>query len=195
MDKAKFIELLNVWGESFRSAHTTVPQHVGGMTVRAAYEQNLGTVDRMIRAVLGLAALVLLGGGLVDESVAFAVVAVAIVLLLTSLWGLCPLYVPFGISTAPKPQSGHAAAIGRLCANRRRPVPLSESTLDNVAEFAESPESCAAVAPAERECFGMYDEFPPKTLPRDIQVVLEAQSAASFDRHLPTFEAHDGGRP
>ena len=71
----------------------------------------------MVRAVLGLAALVLLGGGLVSESVAFVVIAVAIVLLLTSLWGLCPLYVPFRISTAPKqvgtrPRSGGCAPTG-----------------------------------------------------------------------------------
>ncbi len=82
MDKAKLIELLNVWGETFRSAYTTCPEHVGGKAARGAHEQNMGTVS---------------------------------------------------------------------------------------------------------------GEFPPKTLPHDVEVVFESNCAASFDRHLPTFETYEGG--
>ena len=67
------------------------------------------------------------------------------------------------------------------------------SALDKAPASAELREPCAAVAPAERESLGMYDEFPPKTLPRDVPVVFESSCAASPDRHLPAFKAYDGG--
>lgn len=64
---------------------------------------NEGTVDRVLRVVIGL---VLLGVGLFGASGAGAIVAdvVGAVLLLTGLIGFCPLYRLFGISTcAAKP--------------------------------------------------------------------------------------------
>jgi len=61
-------------------------------------QANEGTVDRVLRVVIGL---VLLGVGLSRVGGAGAVVAVVVgaVLLLTGLIGFCPLYRLFGIST------------------------------------------------------------------------------------------------
>jgi hypothetical protein len=62
---------------------------------------NEGTVDRIIRAVVGVAALLgafVMGAG----SVAFVLlVVVGAVLLVTAAVGFCPLYRVFGINTCP----------------------------------------------------------------------------------------------
>ena len=55
--------------------------------------KNVGTVDRIIRAVLGLA---LLGWGYATQNWWGAIGAVP---LFTALIGWCPAYVPFGIKT------------------------------------------------------------------------------------------------
>lgn len=57
---------------------------------------NIGTTDRLIRVVLGLAIAVL---GIVFKSW-FGLIAV--VLLGTAAVGTCPLYLPFGLSTRKK---------------------------------------------------------------------------------------------
>ena len=66
---------------------------------------NVGTVDRIIRAVVGLAALLgafALGSG----SIAFVLLmVVGAILLVTAAVGFCPLYRVFGISTCPVARS------------------------------------------------------------------------------------------
>jgi hypothetical protein len=56
-------------------------------------KQNLGTVDRIIRIVAGVAIGAL---GLASHS---WLGLIGLVLLLTAGVGVCPLYLPFGIST------------------------------------------------------------------------------------------------
>jgi hypothetical protein len=62
---------------------------------------NEGTVDRIIRAVVGVAALLgafAMGSG----SVAFVLLlVVGAILLVTAAVGFCPLYRVFGINTCP----------------------------------------------------------------------------------------------
>jgi hypothetical protein len=62
---------------------------------------NVGTVDRIVRAVVGLAALlgaVAIGSG----SVAFVLLmVVGAILLVTAAVGFCPLYRVLGITTCP----------------------------------------------------------------------------------------------
>ena len=62
---------------------------------------NEGTIDRIIRAVVGVAALLgafAIGSG----SVAFVLLlVVGAVLLVTAAVGFCPLYRVFGINTCP----------------------------------------------------------------------------------------------
>jgi len=65
--------------------------------------QNVGTVDRVIRIVAGVA--------LIVASVAGYIGAwgwIGIVPLATGLFRVCPAYLPFGLSTcsAPRPNAG-----------------------------------------------------------------------------------------
>ncbi len=61
--------------------------------------KNMGGIDRVIRVVLGLAAV---AAGLYFRNWWGAI---GIVLLLTSAAGTCPLYLPFGLSTQPAVRS------------------------------------------------------------------------------------------
>lgn len=56
-------------------------------------KQNVGTVDRVIRVILGLA---IIGLGIGFKS---WLGVIGLVPLLTAAIGWCPLYLPFGIST------------------------------------------------------------------------------------------------
>lgn len=62
---------------------------------------NVGTVDRAIRALLGIAALV--AAFTVPQLAAgwphWVAIAVGAILVLTSLLAVCPAYLPFGIRT------------------------------------------------------------------------------------------------
>lgn len=62
-------------------------------------KQNMGTLDRALRAVVGIVlAAVGAFAGLSTGAMTFAFV-VAAVLLVTAAAGFCPLYAPFGWST------------------------------------------------------------------------------------------------
>ena len=60
---------------------------------------NMGKIDRVLRAVIGLVLLALTLTGQISGTTALVLAIVAVVFLLTSLVGLCPLYMPFKIST------------------------------------------------------------------------------------------------
>jgi hypothetical protein len=62
-------------------------------------KRNMGTVDRLLRAVVGPVLIVLgfaLGASSVPAVVAFVLAGIALV---TAAVGVCPAYIPFGIST------------------------------------------------------------------------------------------------
>lgn len=61
--------------------------------------QNMGTLDRIVRTLLALAVGVLYMTGVVDGIVAIVLGVLAVVFLLTSFVGTCPLYMPLGLST------------------------------------------------------------------------------------------------
>lgn len=64
--------------------------------------KNMGTLDRVIRLVAVAAILGAYGLGLISGALALILGVVAVVLLLTSLIGTCPAYLPFGLSTRPR---------------------------------------------------------------------------------------------
>ena len=64
--------------------------------------KNMGTVDRIIRAVFAVAVAVLYFTGVISGTVAIILGILAIVFLLTSIFGFCPLYAPFKFSTNKK---------------------------------------------------------------------------------------------
>jgi hypothetical protein len=69
-------------------------------------KKNMGSTDKILR-LLGAALLVILiaakvaTGGLV-----WVFAAIAVMFAITSAFGFCPLYVPFGISTCPAKKKG-----------------------------------------------------------------------------------------
>jgi len=65
-------------------------------------KRNMGTIDRIIRILLATVVIVLYLTGNITGVAAIILGVLAIVFILTSLLGFCPLYVPFKISTMKK---------------------------------------------------------------------------------------------
>lgn len=62
-------------------------------------KQNMGIVDRVVRALLAVGVGVAWYFGAISGTVAIILGVLAVVFLLTSLISFCPLYLPFGLST------------------------------------------------------------------------------------------------
>jgi hypothetical protein len=65
--------------------------------------KNMGLVDRLLRAALAVAVAVLILTGVLGGAAAIVLGIVGGVLLLTAIVGVCPLYMPFRISTLRRP--------------------------------------------------------------------------------------------
>lgn len=65
---------------------------------------NMGMVDRAARAALAATFAVLWYMGVIGGALAIALAVLAAAFLLTSFFGYCPLYRPFGFSTRGKSQ-------------------------------------------------------------------------------------------
>jgi hypothetical protein len=63
---------------------------------------NVGMTDRIVRIVAGVAMLTLGFGGFVTGNAGLALKILGFVPLLTAAAGICPLYLPFGLSTGPR---------------------------------------------------------------------------------------------
>ncbi len=66
-------------------------------------KKNMGNIDKIVRTVVALVAIVLLATGNVAISSVLGIIlaVVAAIFLLTSLVGTCPLYSIVGMSTCP----------------------------------------------------------------------------------------------
>ena len=62
-------------------------------------KKNMGTTDKAIRVILALGVALLYYFDVIEGTLAYILMALAIVFLLTSFISFCPLYKPFGIST------------------------------------------------------------------------------------------------
>jgi len=65
-------------------------------------KKNMGTVDRVIRLLLAAAVAVLYFTGVLSGLVAIILGILAVIFVVTSFIGFCPLYVPFRIRTCKK---------------------------------------------------------------------------------------------
>jgi hypothetical protein len=64
---------------------------------------NMGILDRIIRVALVVAVAVLFFTGQLSLVASIILGVLAVIFLLTSIVGVCPLYLLFGISTKKKP--------------------------------------------------------------------------------------------
>lgn len=62
-------------------------------------KQNMGTLDRVIRLMLVAVVAVLYFTGNLTGLAAIILGILAVIFVITSLIGFCPLYLPFGLST------------------------------------------------------------------------------------------------
>ena len=65
-------------------------------------KKNMGTIDRIVRVALAAVVAVLFFTGQITGTAAIILGILAVVFVLTSILGFCPLYLPFGISTRRK---------------------------------------------------------------------------------------------
>lgn len=65
-------------------------------------KKNMGALDRIIRLALVVLVAVLYFTGVISGTWAIVLGIIAVIFLATSLFGVCPLYMPFGISTKRK---------------------------------------------------------------------------------------------
>ena len=63
---------------------------------------NMGPMDRLIRLLLAVLVAILLLAGVLKGTLAIVLGLLALVFLVTSVIGFCPLYVPLKISTREK---------------------------------------------------------------------------------------------
>lgn len=63
---------------------------------------NMGNLDRVIRVMIAVIIGVLYAAGIISGTLGIVLLAVAVIFVLTSLVRVCPLYLPFGLSTLRK---------------------------------------------------------------------------------------------
>ena len=63
---------------------------------------NMGSLDRGVRVIAAVVVALLYFTGMISGTVAIILGVLAVVFVLTSVVGTCPLYLPFGLSTKAK---------------------------------------------------------------------------------------------
>ena len=64
--------------------------------------QNMGSLDRILRTLAAIVVGALYATGTIGGTTALVLGLIAVVFLLTSFVGTCPLYLPIGLSTRRK---------------------------------------------------------------------------------------------
>lgn len=67
---------------------------------------NMGSADRIIRAIIAILIAVLYFTNVLTGTVGIVLLILAGIFLLTSFISFCPLYLPFGLSTRKKEKNG-----------------------------------------------------------------------------------------
>jgi hypothetical protein len=62
-------------------------------------EKNVGTIDRIVRLVLAVILAALYFTSMVSGTLGIVFLVLAVVFALTAAVSICPLYLPFGLST------------------------------------------------------------------------------------------------
>jgi hypothetical protein len=64
--------------------------------------KNMGALDRIVRLAVAAAIAILYATGSLSGTLGIVLAVVAVILVVTSAVGFCPLYAPLGISTRGK---------------------------------------------------------------------------------------------
>lgn len=62
-------------------------------------KKNMGTTDKAIRVIIAIGISLLYYFNIIEGTLGYVLMALAIIFLLTSFISFCPLYKPFGINT------------------------------------------------------------------------------------------------
>lgn len=68
-------------------------------------KKNMGTIDKVIRILVAVIVAVLYFTHVISGTLGIILLVLAGVFVLTSLISVCPLYMPFGLSTIKKEQT------------------------------------------------------------------------------------------
>jgi hypothetical protein len=63
---------------------------------------NMGSIDRVVRIIIAVVVGFLFYQGIIVGTLGYVLMALAVIFLITSFISVCPLYLPFGISTKKK---------------------------------------------------------------------------------------------
>jgi hypothetical protein len=65
-------------------------------------KKNMGNIDRAIRIMIALVLIVLYFTNIITGTLAIVLLIVSALLIVTSIFGICPAYLAFGINTTKK---------------------------------------------------------------------------------------------
>jgi hypothetical protein len=65
-------------------------------------KKNMGSADRISRVIIAAILISLYFTGTITGTVGILLIVLSVILILTSLIGFCPMYLPFGLSTLGK---------------------------------------------------------------------------------------------
>ena len=65
-------------------------------------KKNMGSADKIIRVIIAIAVFALYITGTISGTLGIILMIFAVIFVLTSLIGTCPLYLPLGLSTLRK---------------------------------------------------------------------------------------------
>jgi uncharacterized membrane protein len=65
-------------------------------------KKNMGTIDKSVRILIAAVVVLLFFTNVITGILAYILLALAAVFVLTSLISFCPLYLPFGLSSRKK---------------------------------------------------------------------------------------------
>jgi hypothetical protein len=65
-------------------------------------KKNMGTIDKVIRILVAVVVLILYLTNVISGTLGIILLALSAVFILTSAIGVCPLYIPLGLSTKKK---------------------------------------------------------------------------------------------
>lgn len=87
--------LFTLSGDFFNSGNFTFNLHLNTLIMK----KNMGSLDKSVRVIIAVVVAMLYFTGQISGTVASILGILAIIFILTSLIGTCPLYLPFGLST------------------------------------------------------------------------------------------------